>query len=153
MKTVEYNLRGKGRGARGEENAPSLAPRALPLAPHGFSLTEILIVIALIVLLLALAIPAFSFITGSRSIDGAANQISAFLGRARAEAIGLQEMRGVMFFVDPTKQRTNLAIVHETPERPAVDNPNVDVYLDLVPDAEFLALPPGVSIQTLNDCA
>src|SRR5947207_7305858 len=86
-----------------------------------FSLTEILIVIALIVLLLALAIPAFSFITGSRSIDGAANQISAFLGRARAEAIGLQEVRGVMFFVDPTKQRTNLAIVHETPER-AADN-------------------------------
>src|SRR5438093_5929261 len=82
--------------------APSLRRSVAPSlrrSPHqGFSLTEILIVIALIVLILALAMPAFNFITGGRSQDAALNQISAFLARARTEAVGLQEIRGVMFY-------------------------------------------------------
>jgi type II secretory pathway pseudopilin PulG len=128
-----------------------------------FTMTELLIVIALIVLLLALAIPAFSFITGSKSVDGAVNQISAFLGRARSEAIGLQEVRGVMFFIDPATERVTLAMVHQTtaPKGAAPDfihdiNPSdgtddIDVYLDLVPDADFLPLPPGISAQFVDD--
>src|SRR5262245_47771689 len=72
---------------------------ALRVHRSAFSLTEILIVIALIVLLLALALPAFNFITGGRSIDGAMNGMSAFLARARTEAVGVQEMRGVMFYI------------------------------------------------------
>src|SRR4051794_30107299 len=72
---------------------------------RGFSLTEILIVVALIVLLMALALPAFNFITGSRSTDAAYNTISAMLSRARTEAVGLQEIRGVMFYVDPATDR------------------------------------------------
>ena len=106
-----------------------------------FTLTEILIVIGLIVLLLALAMPAFNFITGGRSIDGALNQISAFIGRARAEAIGLQEMRGVMFFVDPaTPDRVSMTLVKPTAARPG-DDVNIDVYLDLVREYERLAEP------------
>ena len=38
----------------------------------GFTLTELLVVIGLIVLLVTIAIPAFSIITGGRSIDSAA---------------------------------------------------------------------------------
>src|SRR5256885_9106796 len=78
-----------------------------------FSLTEILIVIALIVLMLALALPAFNFITGGKSIDGAMNQISAFLSRARTEAVGLQEVRGVMFYVDPKTERQMMVLVKQ----------------------------------------
>ena len=37
---------------------------------RGFTLTEILIVIALIVLMLGLAVPAFNLVRGSRSVDG-----------------------------------------------------------------------------------
>src|SRR5256885_17014890 len=80
-----------------------------------FSLTEILIVIGLIVLMLALALPAFNFITGGKSIDGAMNQISAFLSRARTEAVGLQEVRGVMFYIDPATERQMMALVKEVP--------------------------------------
>ena len=76
---------------------PSSSPSSLgrsvarSLASSGFTLTELLVVIGLIVLILAIAVPSFSFITGSASLDGAQNQIAAMLGRARSEAIGLQE--------------------------------------------------------------
>src|SRR5436190_15437159 len=82
---------------------------------RGFSLTEILIVIAIIVLLLALALPAFNFISGGRSVDGAMNGISAFLARARTEAVGLQEMRGVMFYIDPKSESEMMVLVKEVP--------------------------------------
>src|SRR5437879_1693251 len=65
-----------------------------------FTLTEILIVIGIIVLLLALAVPTMRVLTGGRSVDAAENQLSAFLGRARGEAIALQQIRGVMLYKD-----------------------------------------------------
>src|SRR5438270_13614405 len=98
-----------------------------PSRPHAFSLTEVLIVIALIVLILALAMPAFNFISGGRSIDSAMNQVSAFLSRARTEAIGLQEIRGVMFYIDPATQREMMVLVKEV-SPPTVAG--VDVLLD-----------------------
>src|SRR4051812_37949817 len=78
---------------------------------RGFSLTELLIVITLIVIVLALALPAFNFITGSKSTDAAQNQISAMLGRARNEAIGVQELRGVFFYLDPGTEQYTVALV------------------------------------------
>jgi type II secretory pathway pseudopilin PulG len=78
---------------------------------NAFTLTEILIVIGIIVLMHALAVPAFNFITGSRSHNGAENIISAMLGRARAYAIQNQVEAGVVFFVDPATARTTMAII------------------------------------------
>jgi prepilin-type N-terminal cleavage/methylation domain-containing protein len=135
----------------------SLRLSVSPSLRAAFTLTEVLIVIALIVLILALALPAFNFISGSRSVDGAQNTLSAFLGRARGEAIGLQEIRGVMFFIDPRTQRVNLAIVHETPREttdksaPGVTQVVPLVYLDTVGDREFLPMPKGVTCQTIEN--
>jgi type II secretory pathway pseudopilin PulG len=111
-----------------------------------FTLTEILIVIALIVLIIAIAVPALDLITGGRSIAGAENQISAYLGRARAEAIGIQEYRGVAFFVDPATERMTMAIVQYTPI--ATDPSDA---IDLEPDTEQLPLPPGVGLHLIGD--
>jgi type II secretory pathway pseudopilin PulG len=117
-----------------------------------FTLTEILIVIGLIVLLLAIAVPAFNLISGGKSIEGAANQLSAALGRARAQAIGLQKTSGVLFFVDPRNDRRSIAIVQETDApNPITANPRPDVWLDLS-DADFLPLPAGISAQLVSDC-
>src|SRR5690349_1117299 len=96
----------------------SVAPS---LRRSAFSLTEILIVIALIVLILAMAMPAFNFITGSRSEDAAMNQISAMMARARIEAVGLQEPRGVFFYVDPATQREIMCLVKVTDPDPSYD--------------------------------
>ncbi|HEV7301518.1 MAG TPA: prepilin-type N-terminal cleavage/methylation domain-containing protein [Tepidisphaeraceae bacterium] len=77
----------------------------------GFTLTELLVVITLIVLLIVLALPAFNFITGSRSVDAAQNVVGAMLGRARSEAINQQRSMGVAFWFDRTNERTAMAIV------------------------------------------
>src|SRR5438105_3430869 len=110
----------KGRKARARLHSPPSLRRFVASSLPAFTLTEILIVISIIVLMLALALPAFNFITGGRSTDAAQNQISAFLARARTEAIGLQETRGLMFFIDPkTPDHVSVAIVHESPAKAA----------------------------------
>src|SRR4051812_11134432 len=111
-----------------------------------FTLTEILIVIGIIVLLIALAVPAFSLITGGKSIEGATNQLSAALGRARAQAIGLQKPTGVLFFVEPRSQRVTMGIVTQSD---AVNSGEL-IWLDLA-DSDFMPLPAGITVETLAD--
>lgn len=136
---------------------PSLRLSVPPAAFRtGFSLAELLVVIALIVLILALALPAFNFITGSRSIDGATNVVSAFIGRARAEALDRGRVTGLMFYIDPASQRRGMILVGETGAKytaagALVDNPDVDVYLDLLPDREPILLPVGIDLQTIDN--
>jgi type II secretory pathway pseudopilin PulG len=123
-----------------------------------FTLTEILIVIGIIVLLLALAVPAMRVLSGGRSIEGAQNQLSAFLGRARGDAIALQETRGVMFYKNvatgapgAADEKTYAAMVRVTDPAPPGTDPNTEVYLDLVSDVDVLTLPIGVDAQTLDN--
>ncbi|MGH7180175.1 MAG: pilus assembly FimT family protein [Tepidisphaeraceae bacterium] len=73
-----------------------------------FTLIELLVVIGLIVLLLAIAVPAFNLINGSRSVEGATNQLSAMLGQIRADAINQQSPAGVLFFYDQAASRTRM---------------------------------------------
>ena len=126
---------------------------------RGYTMTEILVVIGIIVLLLAIGVPAFNLIRGGRSIDAAENQVAAMLGRARSNAIGLQKVHGVMFVLDtrgdqePGNDRVLLLEVIEgdlplPPDAPAPGSR--DIYLDAT-DTEMVALPPGVCVQTLNE--
>src|SRR2546421_2835970 len=78
---------------------------------RGFTATEIMLVVAIMVLLLAMAVPAFNFITGSRSTDAAQNLVSAMLGRARGYAMANEKYGGVAFFIDPASGRTTMALV------------------------------------------
>src|SRR5258706_15510719 len=71
----------------------------------GFTLTELLVVISIIVIVLALAIPLFSILRGGRSVEAGQNVLSAVLQRAKARAIGLQERRGGFFFRDQSSRR------------------------------------------------
>src|SRR3954468_21333002 len=119
---------------------------------RAFTLTEILIVISLIVLMLGLAVPAFNLIRGGRSTDAAENQGAAMISHSRSDAIGLQQLHGVLFFIDPATDRVNVAEVTAT-DYPETGGPTRDVYLDLVPEIDFLALPPGVLGFVLSDAA
>lgn len=78
---------------------------------RAFTLTEILVVIGVIVLIIALAVPAFDLIRGSRSTDAAENLVGAVLARARAEALESGGDRGVAFFLDPVTGRYTAALV------------------------------------------
>src|SRR5438876_5562006 len=107
-----------------------------------FTLSEIMVVIVIIVLLLALAVPAFNLIRGSRSVEGTENQIAALLGRARADAIGLQKPFGIMFFINdfsPVDARATGSVYATevyAADYPESGSPSRDVYLDIVPDTE-----------------
>lgn len=120
--------------------------------PHdrrrGFTLTELLIVISILVLVTVLAVPAFNAMTGSRSTEAAQNQLSALLGQARVEAIGLQEPRGVLFFRDPATRRIGAVIVREVP---VSRRPDAARYLDMDEGREPMLLPAGVELQVLDD--
>ncbi|MBV8782515.1 MAG: hypothetical protein JO353_14050, partial [Phycisphaerae bacterium] len=142
---------------------------------------EILIVIALIVLFITLALPAFNLISGNRSIAGATNQVSAMLGRARAEALGTQQIRGVGFYVDAAG-RSTMCIVHqpfqENPTTVAAQNGSNGTFtagtygqgtnnywvtdgttwypadqnaIDIEADTDVLPLPNGVGAMLINN--
>src|SRR5258708_30784044 len=104
---------------------------------------------AIIVLRLTLAIPAFNAMTGSKSIQGATNQLSAFLGRVRTEAIGLQQVQGVMFYIDPATDRVNVAQVVQAAGLTS-DKPQVSTYLDVASNHDPIALPPAAPLQVIN---
>ncbi|MFT3788993.1 MAG: prepilin-type N-terminal cleavage/methylation domain-containing protein [Tepidisphaeraceae bacterium] len=92
--------------------APQLATGNWQLATsRAFTLTEILVTVAIIVLVLALGVPVFSALRGTRSTEAGLNQVSAVIGQARTIAINEGTYAGVLFFVDPRNRRTSLAIV------------------------------------------
>ncbi len=85
-------------------------------------MAEMLIVIAIIILFIAMALPAFNLMSGSRSIGGAENQVAAFLGRAHAEAIGVQGIRGVGFYQNAYTGRYGMAIVQQPFTDPSISS-------------------------------
>lgn len=78
---------------------------------RGFTLIELLITIGIIILILAMAVPVFRVMSGSGSIEGSQNMISAMLQRARSRAIGMQAPRGVFFYEDQASKRTAMLLV------------------------------------------
>jgi prepilin-type N-terminal cleavage/methylation domain-containing protein len=79
---------------------------------NAYTLIEVLVVVVVIVLMLGMALPVFRAITGSRSEAGATNIIASMLGRARDDAIGLQQPYGVAFIYNPATQVSYLAEVY-----------------------------------------
>ena len=126
------------------------ARRLLPTARPAFTLIEMLVVIVIIVLALTLAIPAIRSLTGSRSQEAAQNVITTALGSVRAEAMALQRVEGIMFFLDTSSDRIMCVAVMETSQQPT-DKSDVPLYLDLVPDKDPLYLPAGIWLWTMKD--
>lgn len=104
---------------------------------RAFSLAELLIVIGIILLVMILAVPAFNFITGARSIEAADNTISAALARARLIAIRDQAPRGLVFYRDVDTDRVAVAVAGLDPTTNA---------LDVVAGTDVQFLPRGVGI-------
>jgi prepilin-type N-terminal cleavage/methylation domain-containing protein len=139
---------------RNQQPATSTQHSALSnLSPRAFTLVEMLVVITVIVLAMTLAIPAIRSLTGSRSQESAQNTLTAVLGTARADAMALQRIEGIMFFLDTTSDRIKCAEVMETSFNPLTDAQLGEqvVYLDLVPDRDPLLLPAGIWLWTIKD--
>lgn len=111
---------------------------------RGFTLVELLVVIGIIVLMVATAVPILGVLKGNRSVEGAQNTVGAILGIARAEAMELQRVRGVMFVQDGSGRDSAVLVeASGTSEDP--------LYLDLVPDRDPAYLPLGITTYAITD--
>lgn len=130
-----------------------------PRARHtGFTLIELMVVICIAVLLLGMAAVTFRTLTGSRSTEAATNIVSAMVARARTDAIGAQDYRGVMFYLDQGTGRVGMVELKAVPSQPnfsaapaaflAWGLQNANVWLDLA-DTEPVLLPVGVGTHVV----
>ena len=117
---------------------------------RGFTLVELMIVLTIIVVLVAAAVPALRSIMGTRSNEVAINKISAFLGRARLRAIGLQEPSGIFFYIDPQTQLITMSMVRQTPPE-YNDKLTNAAYVDFVPNEGTETIPRGVGVQFFSN--
>jgi prepilin-type N-terminal cleavage/methylation domain-containing protein len=78
---------------------------------RGFTLIELLVVLSIIIVILAIAVPVWSTLSGNNSVATAQNQIASMLGNARADALYNKQMTGVFFFIDPVSGQFAMAEV------------------------------------------
>lgn len=76
-------------------------PHGQKSATNGFSLVELLVVIAVIALLATLAVPAFMAVTTAGSIEHSADQIAGAFGLARQTAVAKNRAVEVRFYEVP----------------------------------------------------
>jgi type II secretory pathway pseudopilin PulG len=120
-----------------EETMPRFPRHPAARMRSAFTLMELMVVIGIMVLMLALAVPTFNVMTGSRSIENAQNAIAATLAQARLSAVRSQAPRGVCFYRDPATDRIAMALV-------SYDTGNTGI--EVVPETDAQFLPKGVDV-------
>jgi prepilin-type N-terminal cleavage/methylation domain-containing protein len=123
---------------------------------RAFSLVEMLVVMAIIVLALGMGVAAFKALSGGRSLEAASNNVAAALGQARTYAISQQRTAGILFMLDPATNRVKAVVVQDAD--PATVAPGsayqpVDgaAYLDVIETGDSILLPSGIGLQLLDD--
>lgn len=130
-------------------------PRSIPIARRrAFTLVELIVVIAVIILSLVIIVPAFGRIVESANYSAAVNRVNAAITLARAEAMKGKQA-AVVFFFDLDTERTTLYIVERSrtagalttlPE--SVCNPNAFVFTP-VRGVAPITLPVGMGVYGL----
>jgi len=137
---------------------------------RGFTLIELMIVIAIIVGVLALSVPVIRSLEGNRSVDAGYNKLAAALGHARQLALYYRAPAGIVIYKDTLNGTNLIDIAFVTQEKniasvvlaqnvwksPPNNNkplPQDDRYMDIIPGEEILTMPPGVGIQVVTNPA
>jgi type II secretory pathway pseudopilin PulG len=129
-------------------------PRSIPIARRrAFTLVELIVVIAVIILSLVIIVPAFGRIVESANYSAAVNRVNAAITLARAEAMKGKQA-AVVFFFDLETERTTLYIVERSrtagalTSRPTRCNPNAFVFTPVRGIAP-ITLPVGMGVYGL----
>ena len=118
-----------------------------------FTMVELLTVIAIMVIVAAVSIPAFSALFASNNIIQAQNQITAAIAEARSMAIRERSQVALIFFQEPGHAGESAYAYEIASPGQAGGFTTSPVYFQLVPQQSVQFLPNGVYIATLVGAA
>ena len=120
-------------------------------AARPFTLIELIAVMGVMILLAAIAIPAYSSLFAGRKTTLAANQVSGAIMEARAHAVSAKTYTALVFVKNATSDKgflsTRTAEVYHDPDS---DTENY-VWRRWVPGTSFSPLPENTMIPDTND--
>lgn len=123
----------------------------------GFTLLELLVVVAIIVLVIAALVPAFGRLIESQNYASAVNTVTATLGNARARAVRDRVRTGVVFLWDAVTERCTLQVVEVGSENAgaltSLPSRPVPAYAEVLVPARASApvqLPAGIGVYGLS---
>ena len=144
-----YDLTNQGSPGAGAGRRAALRSDGAATAAQGFSLVELLVVVGIIILVLALAGPAFNKIMQGTNVKQGQNMVTAYLASARALALQRRCSTAVVFFEDTPNNyggQTAVAVAYAV----LVDTTNSNVsYFAPAPGRITEYLPTGVKVATI----
>lgn len=124
-----------------------------PLHPvrrrDGFTLIEMLVVIAIIVLVLTLAFPAINKLSKGNAQQQGTNLVSAYLASARATAMSLRRPVAIVFYEDPSNANQTAVVLAQGTKTVFLNGQTV-AQLDGIPGRPASYLPRGVKVAALT---
>lgn len=118
---------------------------------NGFTLIELMVVMAIIVILILVAVPSIKAITKGNGVVQSNNMIRAALANARAAAISQHRPAGVIFF-EETNQYSNPVNRNQTAMQLMIQDPTQSSGTQFMYySKERQYLPSGLAVATLSD--
>lgn len=111
---------------------------------RAFTLVELLVVMAIIIIALGVMMPAFSRMIASQNFASAVNSVTATLGNARALAISNGEPTGVAVYYDIERNLTFLQVLELESNNASLDDPLKASNPSCPPDILGQALRPAL---------
>jgi len=110
-----------------------------------FTLLELLVVMAIIIIILAITFPAYRTLTSGNNKREAVNAISAQVAAARSLALSSQRQVGLLFYEDPQTNSQSFMVLVQ-----AVQNVNNGTEFGAIPERSPIALPRYIKIANLS---
>ena len=130
-----------------------------PLRVCAFTLVELLVVIVIVGIILAVALPAMAKLGGGNNVKQGGNMVNAYLASARAAAMAAKRHVGVVFYEQSgncttiwSKTQTAVQLVMEDGDQNQYSQPPYSMpsgYTVFVPYSAVQYLPSGVRVATL----